>query len=610
MKKINTEDLTDDKMNPLVGTNDERFADLNNIKLASDESILHKTQTIIIKGVRYEAVLTNKRLITVESETGHIREDILFEEIDLAISGENKFHEPVITLIINLPDGDKRTIEFIFIHFVANKNIVELGKCMEILKENGVQLGSRSPLSGSALLSRKTIDESIVEKPVSRPAVPEWTIVGPLRNDKQSKEEEDPPERTPLATIGVIILILVVMIVGITLIGQSLHEKPPAVPHNTTAVVTSEPTPAPTPTPTPQPTPTNQVNPFPTETPPTYTIPPTGVWVKVQYLGNFSGSIGAYGRNIDVSGTGVKWYQVPVVDPKNIDGSIAKLDGTLDKLVVEIYKDGTLNSRKSTTAPYGVIDLRSTGTEEIVREVVITPVPTQAPVSWITDANRPQINIPPSGVWVMVQYPGNFSGYIGARGRNIDVSGTGIKWYQLPVIEPVIDGSIEKLDGSLDKLDVDVYKDGTLISRSITRKPYGIIELHMTGSEKIMNDVVTTTITTPVPTPAIQAVEDYLPEISIPDTGVWVRVYYPGYFSGTVGGDGDFTQIKSTGDQLYKIPSNVGIVEGAIQKDDGSVGRIVTEVYKDGTLISRLETRKPEGLIDMHVTVNSAPAQP
>ena len=99
MNKKITDDLTDDKMNPLVETNDERFADLNNIKLASDESILHKTQTIIIKGVRYEAVLTNKRLITVESETGHIREDILFEEIDLAISGENKFHEPVITLI-------------------------------------------------------------------------------------------------------------------------------------------------------------------------------------------------------------------------------------------------------------------------------------------------------------------------------------------------------------------------------------------------------------------------------------------------------------------------------------------------------------------------------
>ena len=308
-----------------------------------------------------------------------------------------------------------------------------------------------------------------------------------------------------------------------------------------------------------------------------------------------------------MSGTGVKWYQVPVIDPKNIDGSIAKLDGTSDKLEVETYKDGTLNSRKSTTAPYGVIDLRMTGIEKIAPEVERTPVPTQPPVSWITDANRPQISIPPNGVWVMVQYSGNFSGYIGARGRNIDVSGTGIKWYQLPVIDPKnIDGSIEKLDGSLDKMDVDVYKDGALISRSITMKPYGMIELHMTGSEKIVIDVVAA----PVPTPVVQAVEDYLPKISIPDTGVWVRVYYPGYFSGTIGGHGDFTQIKSTGDQLYKIPSNVGIVEGAIQKDDGSVGRIVTEVYKDGTLISRLETRKPEGLIDMHVTVNSATAQP
>jgi hypothetical protein len=282
-----------------------------------------------------------------------------------------------------------------------------------------------------------------------------------------------------------------------------------------------------------------------------------------------------------------------------IDGSIAKLDGTSDKLEVEIFKDGALITRRSTTAPYGMIELHMTGTERSINDVVATPVPTQPPVSWITDVNRPQISIPPNGVWVLVQYPGNFSGYVSEHGRIIEVSGSGAKWYQLPVTNPVIDGSIAKLDGSSDKMDVDVYKDGNLISRSITRAPYGLIELHMTGTGVIMSDVVTT----PVPTQKIQAVEDYLPKISIPATGVWVRVYYPQYFSGTIGGHGLFTPIIGTGDQFYEIPANVGIVEGSIKKDDGSAGRMVAEVYKDGTLISRLETRKPEGLIDIHVPV-------
>jgi len=571
---------------------------MDNITLASDESIIYKTQKIIINGVSHEAVLTSRRFILVESEAGSIHEDIPFAEIDLVIPGVSKLRESIITLIINSPDAENRKIELIFIPNIGNQNIVELEKCITILKEHDVPIEGMSREAIRALLSRrgrKSTDEPIVEKPVSRPAVPEWTIVSPLQNNKQT-EDEEPPGRTPLTTIGVIILIIIVMIVGMTLVGQSLHEKPQTIPQNMTVAVTNEATPTPTPSPTI--TPNSEVNPFPTETPPTYNIPPTGVWVRVQYPGNFSGYIGAGGRNVDVSGSGIKWYQVSVINPV-IDGSIAKLDGSSDKLEVEIYKDGMLNTRRSTTAPYGVIELHMTGTERIINDVVATPVPTQPSVSWIPDVNRPQISIPSKGVWVLVQYPGNFSGYITEHGRNIETSGSGAQWYQVPVINPVIDGSIAKLDGSSDKMDVDIYKDGTLISRSITRAPYGLIELHMTGTGVIMSDVVTT----PVPTQRIQAVEDYLPKISIPTTGVWVRVFYPQYFSGTIGGDGIYTAIKGTGDKFYEIPANIGNIDGSIKKDDGSAGRLVTEVYKNGTLISRLETRKPEGLIDLHVPV-------
>jgi hypothetical protein len=238
-----------------------------------------------------------------------------------------------------------------------------------------------------------------------------------------------------------------------------------------------------------------------------------------------------------------------------------------------------------------------------------SPTPTLTPqVSPIPTESVPQIIIPPNGVWVRVQYPGNFYGNIGARGRNIEVNSSGIQWYQLPVVNTTIDGIITKRDGSSDKMLVEIYKDGKLISRKSTKSPYGSIELLGTGSEDLTNDVETNTVatnvsTTQVPPPDIQTPEAYLPKISIPTTGVWVRVYYPGSFSGSLGGQGLSTPIKGTGDQVYEIPANVGMVEGTIEKNDTSGGKMVTEVYKNGTLISRMETSKPQGLIDVHVPV-------
>ncbi|MDP3397281.1 MAG: hypothetical protein Q8S57_11550, partial [Methanoregula sp.] len=322
---------------------------MDNLNLNSDETIIQKTQTIIISGVRHEAVLTSRRLIIVDSKKGSIREDIPFAEIERAISGVNKLREPIITLTFDSPGGEKRTIELVFIHSIGDKNIADLEKCLSILKEHNVPIEGISPLTIRALLikvDRKNQGMLVVEEQVNRPAVPEWTIFGPLRDNKQSTEEEEYHELKPLHTLAIIILIFVVMIAGITLAGQSLKEKP--APVNVTAAVTGVVTIA---TPAPTPTPASEVTPVPTESLPQIIIPPTGVWVRVQYPGNFSGDVGAGGRMIDVSGSGIQWYQLPVVDTM-LDGTITKQDGSIEKMLVETYKDGNLISRKSTKSPY------------------------------------------------------------------------------------------------------------------------------------------------------------------------------------------------------------------------------------------------------------------
>ena len=455
---------------------------MDNLNLNSDEAIIHTTQTIIINGVRHEAVLTSTRLILVESENGQIHEDILFTNIVLAKSGVNKLREPIITISFNSPDGESRTLDLIFIPGTGGQNSRDIEKCLSILKQHAVPVESRNLVGDVVRRDRgeraNTGVFEINEKTV-RPAVPEWSFMGTPQQSKQPLKEEEVPEHSPIFLIGMMILVIGVIISGMFIVGQVIHAKNVPVSLNVTepavkTIVTITPGPLPTQAPV------SQVTPIPAESLPSIAIPPRGIWVRVDYPGNFSGSIGALGRNVEISDSGIQYYQLPVADT-NLDGSIAKLDGTADKMIVEVYKDGALISRKSTRAPFGLIEQIGTGTEPITT-----------------------------------------------------------------------------------------------------------------------NNVGVTQVVASVPTQDSQVIENYLPAISIPSAGIWVRVYYPGNFSGTVGGRGLFTPVKSTGDQLYSVPLNVGIVEGSIEKDDGSVGKMVVEVYKDGARMSRAVTTIPHGLIDVH----------
>jgi hypothetical protein len=457
---------------------------MDSFNLSSDESVIFKTQRLILGGVLHEATFTSRRLILVKIETGRVQEEIPFTDIELAVAGINTLREPVISLTINPPKGDTRAIDLIFIHTFGNQNLEERNKCIRILKEQNVTVNAEGFTdvadTGSSVISAKT-GVLATDQSASRPASPEWLLIGSSGNNKRPLPEE-PPERSPLITVVAIFIIIVVIICGMTLMGQMLKANTQPAPQDITP---------------------------------------------------------------------------PAVTP-----------------------EVTISSELS---------------------------PTQTPESQVTTVpagSSSPISIPATGVWVRIHYLKSFSGYIGSHGRNIQVSGSGTKWYQLPVTDPTVDGSITKLDGSADKLEVETYKDGTRISRWSTTTPHGVIDLLVTAPEKIIDEVVTGVVATaPAPTPESQAIEDYLPRISVPTSGVWVRIYYPGSFSGSVGGRGIYTQVKSAGDQLYEMPVNVGIVEGSIEKDDGSVGKMVVEVYKDGVVTSRMVTTTPAGLIDLHVPV-------
>jgi hypothetical protein len=228
----------------------------------------------------------------------------------------------------------------------------------------------------------------------------------------------------------------------------------------------------------------------------------------------------------------------------------------------------------------------------------LTPTPQPQGTS-TTDSIPPSVSVPTNGVWVQISYPGNFSGFIGSQGSRLEVNSSGNQFYQLAVQNTFIDGSIGKKDGSAEKLEVRIYNGGTLISQSETQKPGGVIDIHVKVGPAIGNNAVTTP-----QLPEIRA-SPYasLPNVSIPSSGVCVRVFSPGNFIGSIGANGQFREVNGTGDQFYPLSISSGMIEGSIGKQDGTANNLIIVVYKNGALVSQSYTSAPLGVVDIHTVV-------
>ncbi len=93
------------------------------------------------------------------------------------------------------------------------------------------------------------------------------------------------------------------------------------------------------------------------------------------------------------------------------------------------------------------------------------------------------------------------------------------------------------------------------------------------------------------------------PQLTIPKTGIWVRVLYSGTFVGSVGTSKLLRQVNATGEQFYQIPTRDDIVDVSVQKQEGTGDELAVEVYKDGSLVRRSTTKTPKGTVDLHVDV-------
>ena len=105
---------------------------------------------------------------------------------------------------------------------------------------------------------------------------------------------------------------------------------------------------------------------------------------------------------------------------------------------------------------------------------------TRTPVVTSTITPGPtQVMVPPNGVWVRASYPSTYIGLIGTPGNQLEVSGTGDKFYPISTSDGIVAAALQKKDGSGDKIILEIYKNGVMLKRESSVFPKGIVEIQL-----------------------------------------------------------------------------------------------------------------------------------
>jgi len=172
----------------------------------------------------------------------------------------------------------------------------------------------------------------------------------------------------------------------------------------------------------------------------------------------------------------------------------------------------------------------------------------------------------------------------------IPVTGSVDQFYQVPTVDGIVTAILQKEDDSTNKITVEVYKNGGLLKRETNEIPNGIV-----GIQCDLKSLPTLTTVTATSQPII------------PQTGVWVRVIYPGDFTGSIGSTGKMKPVTGSVDRVYQVPTNDETVTAVFQKKDNSTNKITLEVYKNEVFLQRKTSEIPSGIVEIWLDLKSLP---
>lgn len=115
-------------------------------------------------------------------------------------------------------------------------------------------------------------------------------------------------------------------------------------------------------------------------------------------------------------------------------------------------------------------------------------------------------------------------------------------------------------------------------------------------------------VTTTMPIPAIttgvipETTPTVTPIISpamIPHDGVWVRIVSAAYYTGQAGNPGDLQPVSGPGEKTVSMRQNDRLVQVSVGKQDYSSDELLVEIYTNGTLVASRSTITPMGTINL-----------
>jgi hypothetical protein len=384
---------------------------MGNPYLNRDESIILTTYRILISSTMADVLLTNQRLIIVDPGHAQFRpQTIPLTTIETVMTGEDAQNNPILSLSLSAltPQGATQSKELIFTRQPSGERKQERDEWVKQLKEKITSVRQQAlltpnppPWQETGTLFGEMKPDRIARFPVDSPFAgtshpPQEPDVIPVLNDSADdtkgesvspeKVTPEPPEpgeslaqaageaaqngsplssrfhppasasdRSKAIAVTAIIMVIRAIVGGWVVYSASLqgNSGAPIVPVITPAIsleTTMVPTPAVQQTTIPQVTtfPTSQIQ---------IIIPPTGIWVRVIYPGNFTGTVGTTGNMRKITGSIDQFYQVPTIDG-TVEALIQKLDGSGKILTAEVYKNGQMVKNGTITAPRGIIDLR------------------------------------------------------------------------------------------------------------------------------------------------------------------------------------------------------------------------------------------------------------
>jgi hypothetical protein len=103
-----------------------------------------------------------------------------------------------------------------------------------------------------------------------------------------------------------------------------------------------------------------------------------------------------------------------------------------------------------------------------------------------------------------------------------------------------------------------------------------------------------------ITTPAITVAPAPSPgPVTVPQTGAYINVIYPGTFVGTIGNPGFLHQVSGTGNRTFPVLMITSIIQATIRKQDNYGEALTVEIYDNSTLLSRQTVRVPMGEINL-----------